>query len=190
MICQITALNLNATKRSAAGKTLTGVEVSYQGRPYKGVAKEPTTRFLFSDNAVAKALDSFKIGDWVEIEFDTDKFKTPKSIRKHIEGEAVVDKLPYPSTPSSPRSFGAQDEGTQKRIARAVAIKEATTLIVEMAKQGAFTAAKTKSYEFLSQQVLEVAKIYEPYLACTEQPDAVINPETVLNDIEQDGFDD
>ena len=53
MICQLKSINLNATKRSAAGKNLTGVEVTYQAKPYKGQEKEPTTRFLFADNAVA-----------------------------------------------------------------------------------------------------------------------------------------
>jgi hypothetical protein len=189
MIAKLLSINLNAKKRSEGGKTYTGVEVTYQGQPYKGQEKEPTTRFLFSNNPVAEALASYKPGQMVEIKFDTDKWKTPISI-------SLADDAAPKSSPSSSGSssgggrYGQQDESTQKRIARSVAIKESTILVMEMMKQGAFAASKTKSYEFLAQQVLEVAKIYEPYLNCTDAPDVVDKPVISAEDFEQDGFDD
>jgi len=187
MICQLKSINLNATKRSAAGKSYTGVEVVYQGQPYKGVEKEPTTRFLFSDNPVAQSLANFKVGDWVEIKFDTDKFKTPLSISKQAGSEEAS--APAQSA-SGPAKWGQQDEGTQKRIARSVALKEATAIVCEMMKAGAFPATKSKSYEFLAQNVLEVAKIYEPYVNCTEVSDDVVKPDlSPEEEFNQDAFD-
>jgi hypothetical protein len=190
MKCTLKQINLNATKRSAAGKTFTGVEVTYQGEPYKGVEKEPTTRFLFSDNPVARALPDYKVGDFVEIKFDSDKFKTPLSIGRAEAYSPSAPKAAAATSATGPAKWGQQDPDTQKRIARSVAIKEATVLVVEMMKQGAFAASKTKSYEFLAQQILEVAKIYEPYVNATDQADDVVKPELTEEDFAQDGFDD
>ena len=67
MIAQLKAINLKAVKRTEGGKSYTGVEVTYQGQPYKGQEKPPTTRFLFSNNPVAQALANFQSGDWVDV---------------------------------------------------------------------------------------------------------------------------
>jgi hypothetical protein len=187
MKCTLQTINLNAKKRSENGKTYSGVEVTYQGEPYKGQAKEPTTRFLFSDNPVAKALADYKAGDKVEITFGTDKWKTPTDIRKLSATEGATHSAPQ-STGN--RTYGQQDPDTQKRIARAVAIKEGSALVFEMIKAGAFAASKTKSMEFLAEQVLSAAKLYEPYLSCTDQEDKVDRPELSPDDFDQDGFDD
>jgi hypothetical protein len=189
MIAQLKMINLNAKMTAKSGKTFSGVEVTYQAQPTaKYGEKPPTTRFLFNDNPVARGLQNMKSGDWVEIKFDNDQFKTPLSI------ETITDPSSSPSTASSPKSggstWGKKDEGTEKRIARAVAIKEATQLVLAMVTAGSFPKTKAAQKEFLAQQVLEVAVQYEPYLTLSEQSDDLEKPEMGDDDFEQEGFED
>ena len=179
MIAQLKVINLNAKMKSKSGKSFSGVEVTYQPQPYKGEVKEPVTRFLFSNNPVAKGLQGFKAGDWAEIKFDTDQYRTPLSIDKASEPGA---------SKTSTATFAPRDDTTNLRIARAVAIKEATVLALAMAAGDAFPKTKIKSKEFMAQQVLEIAQLYEPYLTLTEQSDELEMPEIGEDDFDQEGF--
>jgi hypothetical protein len=131
-------------------------------------------------------LGNFKSGDWVDIKFDSDQFKTPLS----ISPTTAPSGEPASATPpkSNAGGWGKKDEGTEKRIARAVAIKEATQIVLAMITAGSFPKTKAAQKEFLAQQVLEVAQQYEPYLTLTEESEELEKPDMGSEGFEQEDF--
>lgn len=174
MKAQLLEVNLNAKKTSGAGKELTGISLKYQPAPYKGQVKDPTERFIFTNNPIAPALKNgdVKVGDWVEIGFDQSKFKNPESIKKSSP--------PAPDTPPAKKSGGYNDEATQLRIARSVAFKGATELIAA----GYGESKKTSKNEVLAEEVIALSKTFEAYLNMQEVDSTI---ESSISDVKSEG---
>jgi hypothetical protein len=168
MIVQVISTNLNATKVSKAGKTLTGLAIVYQPQPYDGRAKDPVDRFVFSDSPIAAAIGNVEAGDWIEIMFDNTQWKNPLSLVKTQapaeQGAAekyTGENMPKPSGKSSGVDWDLKD----KKIARAVAFKGAIeTVAALIGTEGAFPKAALKKPDFFVEQVIDMSKKFEPYL--------------------------
>lgn len=178
MQTEILNIELNAKKEGRGGKAYKGIAVTYQPPEYQGKVKDPVTRFLFDKS---EAFDSFKkaglkVGDWVEITFDESKFKNPLTFTK-------IDK-PAPQEEKKKQYSGGgggykkNDPDTEKRIARAVAIKEAVNIVAMMVNAEGYTKTNVKNRAFLVEEILNTARGLEPFLTLDDD-----NEDAVLEDL-------
>lgn len=143
-----------------------GANMTYQPDPYKGQAKEPVTRFVIGKSPIIEELKGVKAGDRVEIKFDDTKWKNPVSITA-IHEEAPASRVTGNTGNSA--KFGNQDPDTQVRIARSVAIKEASNLVCTMIAHGGFPATAVKKSDVLVSEILRIAEAFEPYLCLQDK---------------------
>jgi hypothetical protein len=197
MIAQILNIELNATKEGAGGKSYSGLAVTYQPPEYKGKVKDPSTRFMFGNSDVVKQFKSsgLEVGDWADIKFDESKWKNPESFTKTgapAQDGGGANAAPKPKNVSTNITVDQSVwDAKDKRIARAVAIKEATQLVALMAGNGGYTTTNIKKREFLVEEMLATAKALEPYLTLAETPEEVMKdlyPEGVEGDLPQPPF--
>ena len=156
MVATIIDLTFDVTKTSKAGKPYTVHVFKYQGDPYQGQQKDPTTRDVFASAEVGKQLRNFNVGQRVDLTFEK------SGQYSNLVGIAAAGgQAPAPQqatgAPQAPSKPSYQENDTSTRIARAVAFKGAVDLI------GNMTATDSKKADPIS-----MAKLYEPYLTMTE----------------------
>jgi len=184
---QITAIELNVQEKFANGKSYKGHRFTYQPEPFKGKAKPPVTKFLFGNSDPAKDLLNIQVGDWAQIDFSSNgEFKNISKITK-------ID------APPSSTDQGTADQGTKyqpksdnsEAIARAVALKEASSIVIGLAQTGnAYSAANLKKREFIIEEILQTARELLPFLKNTETVSGIENQDVDAVDVEQEEYGD
>lgn len=183
MIVQVISTNLNATKVTNAGKTLTGLSITYQGEPYKGKVKDPVERFVFTDSPIAEGIESAEPGDWFDISFDTTQWKNPVSMVK-----TSAPKTQEAATPNE-GTKGVDWDLKDKKISRAVAFKGAVEMVTALLATGdAFPKASHKKPDFFVEQIQSMAKKFEPFLNIEEDVTVPENPEAAEVPFNQETF--
>jgi hypothetical protein len=165
-----------------------GYYMKYQSNEtYMGKAKDPTDRFVFANSEVAPVVKTLTAGDIVELTFvKNGKFSDLTGITKVGVAPKASDPTkdvggigasgaPAKGSSSGGSSGGGSggswenrnDEPTQLRIARAVAVKSATDVVVALLHTGGFPKTKVKG-ELLGEEIKLIAKSLEGYLTLSE----------------------
>jgi hypothetical protein len=192
---QVTGLQLNIKEKFANGKTYDGHKLTYQPQPYQGKTKDPVEKFLFGNSDIGKQLVAAGIqaGDWVEITFEKNgKYSNPVAIAK-ASAPAPSAVSPNRSPVSSGGGDYQRDDSPDKaaRIARAVALDKAQSLIAILAANGGYTAANLKKREYVVEEVLRTARELLPFLNGTETVDGVVGEEVPFDGgVKQDDYED
>lgn len=183
MKAQILGIQLNIKEKFANGKTYDGHKLTYKPEPYAGKEKDPVEKFVFGNSDFAKYVQKAQVGDWVEIVFEKNgKYSNPVSmstIAPPVEGERPTR-----------ASGSSQNTTTDERIARAVALKEASVLVGTLVGQGAYTAANLKKREYMVEQIIQTAREFLPFLQDNESLEAVVGMPVAGQAVNQDNFED
>lgn len=186
MIATITNLKLNTSQTFGNGKTYDGHLVTYQPPPWKGQAKDPVEKFIFKNADVAADILKLSVGDRVDIQFETNgKFKNPVSFKP------ATSTVPQEKAPQKYQATSSGGGERDDAISRAVAIKEASTIVGSLIAGGGYTAANVKKREFIVQEVVQTARELLPFLKNEESLDGVVGDEPPYDpDLPQDDYND
>lgn len=162
MKATVVKIDMNATMNGKAY-----VEFVTQGQPYQGQEKPPRTHKLFKPYAEAliAIVATLEVGDQVEYKCDNTQYKNMNQLEKVGDGTGV------PQNQTPPAKGG--NTNMDKKIARAVAVKEATQIVL-------FGAKKTDEPTDLVGTIKDIARELEPFLLFDDQanePVAGFNPD-------------
>jgi hypothetical protein len=156
LVATIIDVTFDVTKTSKAGKPYTVHVFKYQGDPYQGQQKDPTTRDVFASADVGKQLRNYSVGQRVNLTFEKNgQFSNLVGIAAE-SGAAPAPQQATGSPQAAPKQ-SYRESDTSTRIARAVAIKAAVDIMGNMA-----------AADFKKADPVAMAKTYEPYLTMTE----------------------
>lgn len=141
-----------------------------------GGGKDVTKR-IFDKTDLAKVLKGISQGDTVNAEFDDSTYKNLISLD--------VVKAPVKEDKKYTSNYGQDSEEKKISIARAVALKAATELVVASLNKDMYK--KTVTAEFLVNEILERSRGFEAYLLINDIVDGVATSEGA-GDFEQDPF--
>lgn len=186
MKAQVTAVTPNVKKGQ-----YNGLEITYQGLPFEGRTKKPTTRFIFDNDPLFRFIqDEVEVGQWYELEFvpaKNPKFKNLSSITAVAvpkeepmlpsnTGKASASKKESPYHVVASMNWNEKqtvyadlEAARQANINRSVSLDHATKLIGTLVANGAYTAANVKKREYMIEETLATAKKFYAYLAGVEE---------------------
>ena len=152
-----------------------GYEFTYQGDPYQGNAKKPTTRFVFKNDtknpAVPGAVKNLEAGQRVDLTFEKN------GNFSNLVGVAVLGDSPparASNTQAPTKSYNKpKDDETPIRIARAVALKAAIDAQGTMVDGGAKIVKATMKENVFGDQSLALAKQFEKYLSLDDSEESL-----------------
>ena len=161
MVATITSLVFDVTKTAKSGKDYTVHQITYQGEPYQGVSKPPTSRDIFTNSDVGKQLNEYKVGDVVDLVFEKDgRYSNLVGISQ--QGASQASTGATTSTGIAPtKAFSQAGEERDLKISRAVALKVAS-------EQLAGSFAKTTKAGKMSEDITTFAEKLIPYLTLNE----------------------
>lgn len=183
----VTNIDFNFTTRT--GKKCVMLETLAD--PYKGKPKEPRQHMLFPayKQDLIDQVKELSVGDRIEYTVDDSQYKNIESFWK-----LTVENSQGSAGPRTGSTFNPQpiNEDKSKSIARAVAIKAGVDIVGKMLQSGnGKFIKKTIETELIGDEVLKLAKQFEPYLMIEDGP--VQAPDDNLSgadnqDFNQEGF--
>lgn len=183
MIATVLGVVEGVTKRAKSGKTYTVTEFTYQSDPVPGYPpKTPTTRSVFTNAPQHSTIVGLRAGDRVKMTFLQDQFKSIDTVEK-IGGSAPTQSAPT-QRDTTPAPY-VKDTSKDEAISRAVALKAAIELTSAMMTSGYGKLKKTMETPLYVDEVVQMAKLFEPYLMDKEAVAGTTEVET-----EQQDFDD
>lgn len=178
--------NVKKTSNKPGSKEYEVCEFVYQGDPYDGMQKDPTTRNVFMNDPLVPTILTLTAGDRVDLSFIQKGSYSNLSAVAKVEGEVA----PVPTTagealaqPMKPKAdvWAVKDE----KIARAVALKASVELTA-----GSVTAAQLKKPETLTTNVVALAKMFMNYLTLQDNKEELpmTEVEGTTEDFEEEKF--
>jgi hypothetical protein len=159
MRAQVEAIQFNQTDMGANGE-YNYTKFVTKGVPYEGKEQKERVHRIFDNNPLLTVIEDLKEGDMIEYTVDNTKFKNIKTI-KYLGGKDKYDEVASGNKKSgSGKSMKPQTDNsdeTTERIARSVALRHATVLMVAM-------LAREGLYNFVVAEVDRIARGFEPYL--------------------------
>lgn len=187
MIAQVTSINFNVNKTSNAGKQYTVTEFSYQGQPYKGQAKPPTTRNVFTNAPYHAVIQQLQVGDWIELTFDQSQFKNIETITKVSAPAVSQDITSSNNTATSTTNNDEKNAEYQLKISRSIALGHAINTVNNYLSAGIYK--KTVQAEILDEEILNRAKVYEKYLTLNDSLAELNEQQKEFHDDAREEFD-
>lgn len=187
MIAKVIDIRFNIPARSAGGKTYTYNEFITQGLPYKGKEKDPRTHRILDNSPLLPIIKTLKVGDMVEYTTDETQYKNINSVKK---AEAAPPTSQDTPKQSSGGGYRQNDEETQLRIARSVALKAAVDLVAAMLARD--TYKKSMQPAAIIEEVRAISRNFEGYLSLKDDIESLESTVTGIEtaeDLEQPPFD-
>jgi len=168
MYATVVLVTQNVTKISKANNEYTCTEFTYQGDPYQGKAKPPTTRNIFPDDEVHDLVMALEEGDRVNLVFNKDGQFT------QLVGVSKISEAETPSTTNTskpdtvvptyvePEYFKDDHPDKAKRIAQSVAVKAGVDMVLGFLASGAYKKSVTP--EFLRNEILTSVQFLKRHL--------------------------
>ena len=177
------AIVISVKKEKLQGKW-DGYMFVYKGEAFQGREKEPTERFVFGNQPIAKEVASLTPGMWVDLTFVKEGKHTNLTGLRVIDSPAPAAEAPK-AAPGTPAPYRRDEAEIQRRISRSAALKEATQIALHQAK------ATTKP-EVIVEMAKEITRELERFLNFEEEEKKVtsaVGTVTTSEDFEQPPFD-
>ena len=167
-----------------------GLNITYQGMPFDGRTKKPTTRFIFNNDPMYRYIQNeVTVDEWYDFEFKQAKnpkytdlvsmsaIATPQDTQPTPQAKKESPMLPS-NTEKSPYHVVASmnwnekqtvyadlEAGRQANINRSVSLDHACKIVSAMVANSGYTAKAVKEKDFLAEEALTVAKKFYAYLS-------------------------